>query len=417
MRAGAGAPTAADMAAQPASPRAHGRIVHVSADYPDAFEPAKTPAIASLIGLVEDRFETEVFSLNRRPPGLAFLPSVLRNPHRPRLGTNAGPATHGVTPVWYAAPGRGVYHATMLAQLGDWLADQLGRGPRPGLLVGHKLTVEGIAVARAASLVGIPYALAIQGNTDRRILAARPDLRKAFARVFHGAAIVFHCAPWALTMVEAQLGCRAGPIALVPYPVSHDHFQVPRPDGEGLLSIFHLRNHRLKNLARMAAAASLAARQVPGTRLAVVGGGSPQQMADCQGIVAGHPCTLEGALPPDAVPARLHRARGFVLASLRESLGLVFIEALMAGVPIAYPADWAVDGYFDGAPFALRVNNRDTGAIADAMARLMRDERALKKALAAWQQSGAAGRFRRQAIGDAFAAGLALALAAPPAVA
>jgi glycosyltransferase involved in cell wall biosynthesis len=243
-------------------------------------------------------------------------------------------------------------------------------------------------------------------------MSGRRDLRGHFARVFHGAAAVFHFAPWALANVEARLGKYEGPTALVPCPVSDQRVIAPREQGDGLLSIFNLHVHRRKNLARMAAASDIAARRIPGTRLAIVGGGSSAHRAACESVVAGHACLLEGALPLEAIPGRLNRASGFVLPSMRESFGLVFIEALFAGVPIAYPAGWAVDGYFDTAPFALPVDNRDVGAIAEAMVRLVRDEARLKQSLAAWQQSSAIAMFRREAIGNAFAAGLYAALSA-----
>ena len=393
--------------------RASGRIVHVSGDFPDQFQPAKTRAIESLVRLVDDRFEQQVFSLNRAAPGAALLSAALANPLRPRLGIETGGAHDGVTPVRYLAPGKGIYHAAMLGNLGDWLADRLAAGPRPGLIVGHKLSVEGLAVARAARVLNVPYALSIQGDSDLKILSARPDLRARFARVFHGAAMVFHFAPWALARIEAQLGPRSGASTLVPCPVSNAQIIPPREDGDGLLSIFHLQSHRRKNLARMVAASDRAAKVVPGLRLAVVGGGNAAQHARCDALVTGHACVLEGALPLEQIPARLNRASGFVLASLRESFGLVFIEALLAGVPIAYPADWAVDGYFDDAPFALRVDNRDVGAIAEAMVRLVRDERPLKAALSTWQQCAQVRIFQRRAIGDAFAAGLATAMSIP----
>jgi glycosyltransferase involved in cell wall biosynthesis len=383
-----------------------GSIIHVSADFPDQFQPAKTRAIESLVRLVDDRFAQQVYSLNRRGPGAAMLAAVLADPWRPRLAIDADADHDGVIAVRYRAPGKGLYHAGVLVRLGDWLADRLAAGPRPGLIVGHKLSVEAIAVAQAAGRLGVPYALSIQGDSDLKILSARRDLRSHFARVFHGAAMVFHFAPWALTSIEARLGRRRGPTTLVPCPVSSAQIMPPRAGDGGLVSVFHLQSHRRKNLARMAAASDIAARAVPGLRLAVVGGGTPAQRSACERVVAGHASVLEGALPLEAVPARINRASGFVLPSLRESFGLVFIEALFAGVPIAYPADWAVDGYFDAAPFALRVDNRDVGSIADAMARLARDETALEASLAAWQHSAAAGMFRREAIGNAFAAGL-----------
>ena len=39
---------------------------------------------------------------------------------------------------------------------------------RPDLIVGHKLTIEGIAVRRAAEALRTPYALALQGGTDQK---------------------------------------------------------------------------------------------------------------------------------------------------------------------------------------------------------------------------------------------------------
>ena len=387
-----------------------GRIVHVSADFPDQFQLAKTRAIESLVRLVDDRFEQQIFSLNRCAPGGAIIPALLVNPVRPRLGSMAEADRHGVTAVRYLAPGKGLFHAGLLLRLGDWLADRLANGPMPGLLVGHKLTVEALAVARAARLLGVPYALSIQGDSDLKIMTARPDLRSHFANVFHGAAMVFHFAPWALARVEARLGYRTGATTLLPLPVDNQAMLAPRTGGDGLVSVFHLQSHRRKNLAGMAAASDHAARQVPGLRLAIVGDGNAAQRATCDRLVAGHACVLEGALPLDAIPARLNRASGLVLPSLRESFGLVFVEALFAGVPIAYPADWAVDGWFDDAAFALRTDSRDHTAIAEAMVRLVRDEAAMKTALSAWQQSAAADRFGRVAIGNAFASGLAVAM-------
>ena len=118
--------------------------------------------------------------------------------------------------VRYAAPGRGLFHRTMLLGLGESLANRLAKRARPRLLVGHKLSIEGIAVAHAARLLGVPYAIAVQGNTDTRILTARPDLRPALARVWHQAAVVFPFAPWAQRAVEARLGTRRG--TTVPLP-------------------------------------------------------------------------------------------------------------------------------------------------------------------------------------------------------
>jgi hypothetical protein len=84
----------------------------------------------------------------------------------------------------------------------------------------------------------------------------------------------------------------------------------------------------------------------------------------------------------------------------------VFIEALFAGVPIIYPQGTAVDGYFDGAPFALRVDARGPASIAAAISHVLAHEREMKEALRLWQASPDAKRFMRPHIAATFADGL-----------
>jgi glycosyltransferase involved in cell wall biosynthesis len=391
-----------------AQPLRSGRIVHVSADFPDDMEPGKTRAIESLVRLTDDRLDNEVISLNRNGSFGGFLRRWLSRPLHPRLGIVAHDPRNGVAPVSYDAPPRGLFHATMLELLGEWLADRLAAGPRPALLVGHKLTVEGIVVRHAARLLGIPFAVSIQGDTDTKILSARPDLRALLADCFHEAAVVFPFAPWTLERVETALGRRRGATIVIPCPVANDALIAPRPGGDGLVSAFHLQSHRRKNLDNMALASDRLADTFPRARLAIVGGGSPADRAACARVAANHPAiALEGPQPLAGIPARLNRASGFVLASRRESFGLVFIEALFAGLPIAYPAGWAVDGFFDGLPFAIAVDSRSPESIAEGMIRLLRDEHGLKRSLAEWQSGPGPARFRRATIAENFAAGLA----------
>lgn len=378
------------------------RVVHVTADFPDPVQPRKTEVIRSLIELTADRFDHAVISLNRRSPGLRALVRT-----RGRLATEEQPFAAGLA-VTYGAPPSGILHFAMLEQLGEWLARRITSwGPRPDLIVGHKLTVEGIAAAVAARRLGIPYALSIQGNTDGKILALRPDLAPRLATIFHGARALFPFAPWALDVVTKRLGSPRCPVYLLPCPTELDRPIAPVAGRDGLVTAFHLRSWRTKNFDTLLRAYRTYRADGGGAPLGVVGGGDEAAVRACRALadgVAG--VAFEGPLARGEVPARLNAAAALVVPSRSETFGLVFIEALFAGCPVVYPAGRAIDGYFDGAPFALRVDHRSTTSIAEAIAHAVKHQTAIKAALLEWQTSADADRFRRPAIAREFARGL-----------
>ncbi len=384
--------------------------MHVSGDFPDPFNPAKTPVVRSLLELTDDLFAHEVVSINRVSPSLIAMPATLLGLRGLRTEHQAFPRGMAFR---YQAPAHGIRHRTMLEQLGEQIAASLSsKAQLPDLLVGHKLTIEGIVVHVIARRLGLPYALSIQGNTDTRILRARPDLRRLFARIFHDAEVVFPFAPWALHEVERRLGKRSGPTYLLPCPTDLDQPIEPVAGGDGLISVFHLRNYRIKNLAGLAKACRLLDRSGGAPPIEIIGGGSEAELAACRRRTADCPgISYSGAMDREQVRARMASATALVMPSQRESFGLAFIEALFAGIPVIYPKGTAIDGYFDDAPFAIGVDAGDPQAIASAMQRVMEEEEGLKASLREWQRSEAAQAFTRQRIRQVFADGLQLAAA------
>jgi len=296
----------------------------------------------------------------------------------------------------------------MLNRLASWIVERvLGQAAMPDLVVGHKLTVEGILAREVARQLGLPFAITIQGNTDDKILRLRPDLRQQFARIYHEAACVFSFAPWARRAVEQRLGHRTALTLDMPCPTVFDAVRAPIPNGNALISVFHLRNHKTKNLSGLTAAMlTLEADRNPAI-LHVIGGGSEADTAACQAIIARAPnMTLTGPRSQDELGPIMNRAIALVMPSMRESFGLVFIEALFAGLPIIYPKGASIDGYFDGLPFAIAVNAKSPRAIADAMRHVFAHETDIKGALADWQERGGLERFSRSAIRSTFNQGL-----------
>lgn len=388
------------------------KILHLSGDFPDPINPDKTPVVARLIDLVGNRYEHRVVSLNRQSPGpfqaVGLLVGSAASVPKDRLIDFADGFA-----VNYLAPPKGVFHATMLNKLADWIAHRLvQQNAVPDLVVGYKLTIEGLVAQAVAARLGIPYALTIQGNTDQKILSLRPDLAARFRTVFQEAACVFSFAPWARRAVVRRLGERSGPTIDLPCPTLHDTIHQPVEAGKAVISAFHLRNHRSKNLTGLAAAVRDIVGGTQPCKVQIYGGGSRKETDECAAIVAGIPnMELMGPRTQAELGSIMNGAAAFVMPSRRESFGLVFVEALFAGLPIIYPKGAAVDGYFDSLPFAIKVDARNKHEIGQAICYAVAHEMELKAALAKWQSAGGLARFTRAEIARTYAKGVDAALA------
>jgi glycosyltransferase involved in cell wall biosynthesis len=384
------------------------KVLHLSGDFPDPFDGAKTRVIKRLIDLTRNQFDHRVISLNRVTPRVAeLLPlsigagSIVRN---------AQEFDYGLA-VQYAAPAKGIAHKMMLDRLADWIVQEHCRGWAPDLIIGHKLSIEGLAAHRAAKALGIPFAVSIQGNSDRKIVSARPDLKRHFSAVWQDAATAFPFTPWALDFFQSCLGERKGETRLLSCATALDAALPSSEKGDGLVSVFHLAGARSKNLSGLADAMRECAHNPAIPSLEIIGGGTAQQVQECERLIARAPLVqLAGELSGAQLKEKLNRSTGFVLPSLAESFGLVFIEALFAGIPVIYPKGNAIDGYFDGCTFAIAIDPRNPHEIASAIAHLCEEEMALKQAVANWQQSDHAKQFTRAAITQQFASGLSSAL-------
>ena len=153
----------------------------------------------------------------------------------------------------------------------------------------------------------------------------------------------------------------------------------------------------------MIEAAAGLGRELDDVKFTIYGSGSPIATTRLELACTGHQnIHLAGAIPHEIMQSRMNRAGGFVLVSRRESFGLVFAEALLAGCPVVYPKNAAIDGYFDDCSFAVSADPQDRHSIQDSMRLLALEEVSLKRSLAQWQSSGAARMFQRDHIGKSY---------------
>lgn len=374
------------------------RILHISADYPDPLVPAKTRAVSNLLALA-DEHEHRVVSLNR----VGWRSGI------ESLGfADAGGADHRA--LVYGAPPKGVMMRRYLLPLADWIAaDCKAAGFAPDLVHSHKLSIEALIGARLAESLGVPHFVSSQGNSDLKIVGAKRDLRADYRRIWHDAAAVFPFAPWTARDLAALLGPREGPVTPLPCPGPADRRLEPQETEPVFRTAFHFAGAKNKNAERLIRAIGRAAKEVPGVRLEIIGGGDAEAFArlaaaareGAPGLVA-----FLGAVPNERVQTLFNESCGFALVSHRESYGMVFAEALLAGAPCLFPRGRAIDGYFDEGSVVLGADPMSEDEMTAALIRLAREQGAFKARLAALGREGGLDFMRGAAIRETYLSAL-----------
>ena len=375
------------------------RILHLTADYPDPVVRDKTQAIANLLKLAPAH-DHRVCSLNRSDWRARLTSQTFRDQ-----------VSDSNRALRYPAPPKGILHQHFLHRLADWIAADCDRsGFRPDAIHAHKLTIEGIAGHALAQRLGIPLIISAQGNTDLKLVTARPDLRPVFRQIWHSASIAFPFAPWTHDRLDRLLGQRTLPTIPLPCPGPADDLMAPTHAPPVIRTAFHLRDHANKNAERLIRAIGLVASQAPPVVLEIIGGGDDRARTTLQRLAdryaPGH-VRFRGKVAHDDMQGLMNTCAAFALVSHRESFGMVFSEALLAGAPCLIPAGRAIDGYLPEGDVTISAPPQNTQAIADGLLRLLRDQTQFKARLRAHQTDGKLDFLRRDAIARTYQQALA----------
>ncbi|MDX1567726.1 MAG: glycosyltransferase family 4 protein, partial [Longimicrobiales bacterium] len=169
---------------------------------------------------------------------------------------------------------------------------------------------------------------------------------------------------------------RVVPEAVDPSPWERLRTDPPARDDRAptILTVGH--QYPRKNTRTLIRAFSKVAQHVPDARLRVVGGGPELPGLKRQAATSGLEDRVEllGALPrTEDVRREYFRADCFCLPTLQEGFGIVFLEAMSAGLPVVAGRAGAVPEVVSEGETGLLVNPRDPDAVADALIAVLTD--------------------------------------------
>ena len=342
-------------------------ILHITGDYPDPVREPTTEAVQRLIDRLT-MYDHIVVSLNRlADPRSCYFRECPAPPGQRLFAYGHFGLPFGV----------GLYGSFRL--VADRIEQLLAaENLKPDLIHSHRLTFDGIAGWLLSRRREIPHFISVRGEVESKIFRFKPTYRPLLRRIVRDADRIFYVSAWYAPQLAKATGLSPGKSRPLPNIVSNAAAVItPRPPGNSIVAAANLDIYRKKGLDRLIPAFGRVAGQIPGVQLEIFGGGTATAQAAVGKLVAdsgvGDRVVLHGRVANRDFLAALPTALALAMPSHNETFGMVFTEALFAGVPVLFSKSTGIDGYLDGLDVGVGVDPGDDQAIAAALLALVND--------------------------------------------
>lgn len=273
------------------------------------------------------------------------------------------------------------------------------------------MDLDGFLWARARRL---PFVVSLKGviadelknesGLTRALLSIQARWERLNAR---RADVVIAPSRYSAEVARRAYGVAAERIVVVPEPLDLERWTAlfdaaaPRPRG-GPAILCVARMYPRKRIGDLLEASALLRRRIPGARVRIVGKGPEwEDVMRLHGTLGlGDTVALLGDVSRERLAEEYVRADMFCLPSVQESFGIVFLEAMAAGLPVVACRAAAIPEVVEDGVTGLLVPARDPAGLAGALEALAADpERARamgdagRRSVAAYTPERVAARF------------------------
>ena len=362
-------------------------ILHVHSDYPDGrkgYPPTK--AVENLIRSV-DTYDHYVVSIHRTS-------NIFRY--------SIDPFRDGISVVYWSIPIPIVYHLSMMFLCA--LLNFKLRKLKFDLAHGHKLTTDGYVARKLASNKSKPFFISVRGGTDTKNVGRLPDMRGEFKKTLALASFIFWVSPWAREQICSRLGVFPSQEAKLPNPCNLN-FQVDESKrsnkGNKLVMIASYAAYKRKAVIEVINAISRLKNSGMEVSLDIFGGGDDGVKTildeEISRLNLADQIRLRGKVDNKDLLAELPGYSLFVMPSVNETFGMVYVEAAASMVPFIAHSGTGIDGYFDEA-FSVYIDSQKPEVIAESIRDTLTKMNEIDISLREYHNSGQFRQFTTNAI-------------------
>lgn len=371
---------------EPADNQTGPRILHISADYPNPHRNRTTTAIERLVRRAAGAEgnaqigEHIVMSLNRtsKPWKTHFIDCGER---------------HGVRVYSYRYFGlpMGLGLARTMRRVARKIASTLSaENWKPNLIHAHKFAFEGIAGLWLAEHYGddVRLFVSVRGESERNVLLFKPDYRPLMRRIAAHADMLYHVSAWFRPAFHEHIPEQPEKERLLPNIVGNTSAAIPSLPANGrFATVLHLNLRKRKGLNDLLKGFALFLETNPGICLDIIGPGDDETVAavtkEIDELDLAASVKLLGGMDGKTLFSHLPNYLALALPSHQETFGMVYLEALFAGIPILYSQNTGIDGYLDGMDAGVGIEAGNVQDIASALETLYLKNEAYRQSIAA----------------------------------
>jgi glycosyltransferase involved in cell wall biosynthesis len=344
-------------------------VLHLAVDYPNAYRPENTVAVRNFINANKE-IEHIVFALTRTS-----------NPLKVASENGDGKGDMRVISMRYWGLPFGIFLA-----LSMWIvayrvhALMKRRNIQATIVHAHKLTFEGIAGWWLARLLHIPLVLSVRGEAESKILRFKPHYQPLLQKMVTDASRIYYVSAWFKPLMNKHFKIQQDKQKLLPNfvakstVVNHGEIHTDR-----LVTVLDLNVYQKKGLDRLLPAFTTCLLRYPDAHLDIVGRGEPAIISEVKQLISDlkleQNVSLLGVIPNAELQARLASYAGLVLPSHNETFGMVYVESLLAGVPILHSSNTGIDGFIDFVEARVAVDPQDVNAIGEGLLHLLDNQK------------------------------------------
>lgn len=338
-------------------------ILHITAEYPNLYRTKNTLAVRHFIN--------ELTEMNN----IVVAITRTANPFKQAFNINTENNNLPIISLHYWALPFGIFSRLALFIASRRILSILSKYDlRFDCIHAHKLTTEGIISYYLSKSTGLPYLVSVRGESDSKFYKYKPYIIPYLNKILDKSHHIFYVSAWFKQIVSKYSDIPEEKQSNLPNFVRN----IPETSNEKnnvLVSVLDLNVYKKKGLNNLIESFHSIAMKYPDVILEIYGSGSTNSISEIEKLIRQYNLEdkvfLQGAIENQELIKKVSTSIGLALPSFNETFGMVYVEALLAGVPILFSTGTGIDGFIDSVKAKVGVDPNNIQAISEGLLTLI----------------------------------------------